>query len=95
MTMPVANTEGFRKWNEIFDSIMERRDYTQVLQEFNKRVEAIGVSGCDSAGRPLEERFFLCADILLDIINPKVTLAVQADEYEETMKAQEIMAGLR
>jgi len=84
------------RWREVFSRADALPNSKEIIAELQKRLKA-AVMGHNRGlpGEPFDDaRYDLCADILLGILEPEVTLAAQADEYEETMLAEAIIKGL-
>jgi hypothetical protein len=89
-------SETFLRWGDILDRAYRLDNHDEVLAEFNHRISAIDLQG----GHPRDasdERYALCTRVMQEVMGEKeveVTLDAQADEYEECMRAQELMETL-
>lgn len=78
----------WERWNYICNKAYAIEDHMEIFLEFHRRMAADYSEGAERY-----EKCAICMEALLEGMFP-TTLEAQADEYEECMRAQEIMHGL-
>jgi len=79
------------RWNIICNRAYAMEDSVEIIQEFKRRMEPYKGMHINLTGGPTPERYDLCSSVMLEILEPVVSLRVQADEYEEALRALELM----